>query len=44
MIKRNSPQMQDIFQDEEVKVSPERRQELAIRGQRLYSKYCGTDG
>jgi hypothetical protein len=44
MIKRNSPQMQDIFQDDEVEVSAERRQELVVRGQRLYGKYCGTGG
>ena len=44
MIKRNSPQMQDVFQDDEVDVSPERRHELALKGQRLYGKYCGTKG
>jgi hypothetical protein len=44
MIKSNSPQMQNIFSAVEVEVTPERRTELAIRGKRLYAKYCGTSG
>ena len=36
--------MQTIHQDEEVDVPPERRALLAIKGQRLYGKYCGTNG
>jgi hypothetical protein len=44
VIKSNSPQMQNIHSDVEVKVTPERRAELAIRGKRLYAKYCGTSG
>jgi hypothetical protein len=36
--------MQTIHEDEEVEVPPERRALLAIKGQRLYAKYCGTKG
>jgi hypothetical protein len=44
MIKPDAPIMQTIHQDEEVEVPPERRAFLAIKGQRLYGKYCGTNG
>ncbi len=44
MIKPDAPIMQTIYQDEEVAVPPERRAFLAIKGQRLYGKYCGTKG
>ena len=44
MIKPDAPIMQTIHQDEEVEVPPERRAFLAIKGQRLYGKYFGTNG
>ncbi|MEO8611845.1 MAG: hypothetical protein ABI690_28355 [Chloroflexota bacterium] len=44
MIKPDAPNMQTIHEDEEVDVPPERRAFLAIKGQRLYGKYCGTKG
>jgi hypothetical protein len=44
MIKPDALIMQTIYQDEEVEVPPERRAFLAIKGQRLYGKYCGTKG
>jgi hypothetical protein len=44
MIKPDAPIMQINFQDEEIAVAPERRALLACKGQRLYAKYCGTNG
>lgn len=44
MIKKDAPIMQELFQDEEIAVSPERRAMLGQKGRRLYAKYCGTDG
>ena len=44
MIKSDAPIMQSWYEDTEIQVSPERRAFLARKGQRLYGKYCGTDG
>jgi hypothetical protein len=44
MIKSDAPIMQAIYEEDEVEVSPERREFLAVKGRILYSKYCGTKG
>lgn len=44
MIKTESPFIQDVYQEFEVEVAPERRALLAVKGRRLYGKYCGTKG
>ncbi len=44
MIKKDAPVLQSLYSDFEVEVPPDRRAMLAIKGQRLYGKYCGTKG
>jgi hypothetical protein len=44
MIKTESDHIQDMFQEGEVEVSAERREQLARKGQTLYGKFCGTNG
>ena len=44
MIKTDAPNMQSLYQSDEVPVDEERRAFLAQKGKILYAKYCGTQG